>query len=376
MKVGIYIDRMDLRGGVQRVVSNLCHGWVGRGWEVHVIVESGDGTAFPVPADVRLHYLAKHHKRRGLFGIWDNFLFVRSLGRVVRSERLDAVLAVSTVANVHLAQADIPKAVVRIGSEHGYSPHFPLPFYKEWFRRRAYSELDAIVCPTKEAAGLLAQTYPSARTLCIPNWLTWPMPKGDGTTTDGFGRSGRKTFLACGRFDKLKGFSRLIKIFDSLKLLLPNWDLVIIGDGEDRPLLEAQVIDANLVGRVFFPGWVADVEAMFRTGDIFVFPSVSEGFALVLAEAMACGLPCISYDCKVGPSEIIRDGVDGILIPVGDEDAFACAMLRLAEGEAERSRLSAACPEILSRLSEDAIQPYWSQVLSFKRGDLLYEKIS
>ena len=367
MKVGIYIDRMDLRGGVQRVVSNLCHGWVRRGCEVHLIVESGEGAAFPVPADVVYHQLSKCHKRRGLKGIWDNFSYVRGLGQVVRSAKLDAVLAVSTVANIHLAQANIPRSVVRIGSEHGYSPHFPLPFHKEWFRRRAYPKLDAIVCPTKEAANLLAQTYPRARTLGIPNWLTWPLPKGDGSAGAAIGRPGRRTFLACGRFDKLKGFSRLIAMFDGLKERLPNWDLVIVGDGEDRELLESQVAQAKLGGRVFFTGWVADMESVFRSADVFVFPSVSEGFALVLAEAMACGLPCVSYDCKVGPSEIIRDGVDGLLVPVRDEAAFASAMLRLAEGETERSRLAAACPEILSRLSEDAIQPLWAQVLGYKR---------
>jgi len=98
-----------------------------------------------------------------------------------------------------------------------------------------------------------------------------------------------------------------------------------------------------------------------------VFPSVSEGFALVLAEAMACGLPCVSYDCKVGPAEIIRDGVDGVLIPVGDEAAFSAAMLRLAEDDAERMRLAKACPGILGRLSEDAIQPLWADVLGKKR---------
>jgi glycosyltransferase involved in cell wall biosynthesis len=334
---------------------------------VHLIVESGVGTAFPAPADVVHHQLSKRHKRRGLKGIWDNFSRVIALGRIVRAERLDAVLAISTVANVHLAQADIPKNVVRVGSEHGYSPHFPLSFHKEWFRRRTYPKLDAIVCPTKEAADYLAQAYPRARTLGIPNWLTWPLPKGDGSASAAMGRTGRKTFVACGRFDKLKGFSRLIMMFDGLKERLPDWDLIIVGDGEDRALLEAQVDQAKLRDRVFFPGWVADMESAFRSADVFVFPSVSEGFALVLAEAMACGLPCVSYDCKVGPAEIIRDGVDGVLVPVGDEKTFSAAMLRLATDEAERRRLAASCPAVLARLSEDAIQPLWAKVLSSKR---------
>jgi glycosyltransferase involved in cell wall biosynthesis len=109
------------------------------------------------------------------------------------------------------------------------------------------------------------------------------------------------------------------------------------------------------------------MESIFRSGDLFVFPSVSEGFALVLAEAMACGLPCISYDCKVGPAEIIRDGVDGVLVPLGDETAFSASMLRLATDDSERRRLAENCPRILERLSEAAIQPLWEKVLSAKR---------
>ena len=367
MRIGIYIDRMDLRGGAQRVVSNLCSGWVRVGWDVHLIVVSGDYPTFPIPAEVKQHRLAARHKRRGLLGVWDNWQHVRALGRVVTAEGLDAVLAVSAVANIHLAQADLPERVVRVGSEHSYPAHFPLPLYKEWFRRCAYPRLDAIVTPTSEAAEYLGQAYPRARTLGIPNWLTWPLPKGDGSASAAMGRTGRKTFIACGRFDKLKGFARLIMMFDGLKQRLPDWDLVIVGDGEDRALLEAQVDQAKIRDRVFFPGWVADMDSVFRSGDLFVFPSVSEGFALVLAEAMACGLPCISYDCKVGPAEIIRDGVDGVLVPVGDETAFSDAMLRLAMDDPERRRLAEKGPAILERLSEAAIQPLWQKVLSSKR---------
>jgi glycosyltransferase involved in cell wall biosynthesis len=334
---------------------------------VHLIVVSGTTPAFPIPAEVKQHVLAGSHKRRGLLGVWDNWQHVQELGRVVSVEGLDAVLAVSAVANIHIAQADLPGRVVRVGSEHSYPPHFPLPFYKEWFRRRAYPELDAVVTPTSEAAVYLAKAYPGARTRGIPNWLTWPLPRGDGATGGPVRRPGRQTFIACGRFDKLKGFAQLITMFDALKERLPDWDLIIVGDGEDRALLEAQVDQAKLRDRVFFPGWIADMESVFSSADIFVFPSVSEGFALVLAEAMACGLPCISYDCKVGPAEIIRDGVDGVLVPLGDETAFSAAMLRLATHDPERRRLAKNCPAILERLSEAAIQPLWEKVLTSKR---------
>lgn len=367
MKIGLYIDRVDLKGGAQRVVSNLCHGWSRRGWRVHLIIVSGGEPAFPVPPDIRIHRLSARHKRRGLLGLWDNWRHIQKLSQVIRAEHLDAVLAVSAVANIHLAFADLPLNIVRVGSEHNYSPHFPLSPFKRWFRRQAYPRLDAVVCPTKEAAATLACDCPGSRTFGIPNWLTWPLPRGEGVSSAGLRRPGRKLFLACGRFDKLKGFARLIAMFDSMKHRLPDWDLAIVGDGEDRDLLVGQVNNLGLGSRVFFPGWLSDMEGAFRTADLFVFPSVSEGFALVLAEAMASGLPCISYDCKVGPSEIIRDGEDGVLIPVGDETAFSAAMLRLADDEDVRRRMAASCPAILTRLSEDVIQPLWAKVLGSKR---------
>jgi len=167
--------------------------------------------------------------------------------------------------------------------------------------------------------------------------------------------------------DKLKGFAQLIRMFANLKNRLPAWDLLIVGDGEERARLEAQVDQSMLRQRVFFAGWVADMEAVYQSADLFLFPSVSEGFALVLAEAMACGLPCVSYDCRVGPAEIIRDGVDGVLVPLGDEKAFSDAMLRLAVDDAERTRLASRCNEIFDRLSEEAIQPLWEEVLRSNR---------
>lgn len=368
MKVGLYIDRMDYRGGAQRVVSNLCHGWIRRGWEVHLIVASGHGDSFEVPASVRRHVLSEAHKRNGLMGVWDNCMQALRLGRAIRRAGLQAVVAVSVVANVQLALAPAGGAVTKVGSEHDAPGFIKLPWYKESLRRACYPRLDALVCPTRAAADHLNSAYPGAKARGIPNWLTWPLPAGAGLappakTPD----AARKTFVSCGRLDKMKGFRELIVMFSEIKDRVPDWDLVIVGEGEDRPALEKLVRELRLGGRVSLPGWVADVGAVFRSGDLFVFPSYSEGFALVLAEAMACGLPCISYDCKVGPAEIIRHGVDGELVPDQDAAAFKAAMLRLAADEPERRRLSAACPAVLGRFSEDAIQPLWAEVLGGRR---------
>jgi hypothetical protein len=100
---------------------------------------------------------------------------MKRLGSVVRREKLDAVLSVSTVANINLAFADMPERTVRVGSEHSYLPHFPLPHYKERIRRAAYRRLDALVCPTKSSASYLRKVCPGAQPQGILNRLIWPV---------------------------------------------------------------------------------------------------------------------------------------------------------------------------------------------------------
>jgi Glycosyltransferase len=147
--------------------------------------------------------------------------------------------------------------------------------------------------------------------------------------------------IAFGRLIPRKGFVDLIKAFHLVCSQLPS-RLVFIGEGDERQRLEELVAKLHLKESVLFLGYQENPFKFIGQSRIFVLSSHREGFANVIIEAMACGAPVISTRCPSGPDEIISDGENGLLVPVGDVDALAEAILKLLKDEPLRKRLAEA----------------------------------
>lgn len=143
----------------------------------------------------------------------------------------------------------------------------------------------------------------------------------------GWLRTTTHKILAVGSLRWQKDFPTLLRAFAHARNNGLDAELVILGEGPDRPRLEALIQKLGINDCARLLGYARNPGAYFEAADLFVLSSRSEGFGNVLVEALACGLPVIATDCPNGPREILQDGALGTLVPVGDTAALSQAML-------------------------------------------------
>ena len=148
----------------------------------------------------------------------------------------------------------------------------------------------------------------------------------------------RPNFIAVGRLSDVKNYPLLIRAFARL-LKKVHCRLILLGEGEQRFLLESLVNELGLSGDVLLPGFVQNPFPYVATADCFVMSSNREGLPGALIQALACGTTVVSTNCESGPSEILENGKYGFLVPVGDEHALAEAMRHALEAPFERELL-------------------------------------
>jgi glycosyltransferase involved in cell wall biosynthesis len=229
----------------------------------------------------------------------------------------------------------------------------------KWLRRWTYAFKAQVVTQTKRAQASFPPAI-QARTTVIPNPVP-PIPQAEHTPTDVM--LAKPALVAMGSFYPQKGFDLLLKAFVRLKDRHPAWTLTILGDGPLRPQLESLRDALGLEDRVNLPGRVKNPHHVLKQADLFVLSSRWEGWPMALGEAMSCGLPVIASDCRTGPREIIRDGVDGILVPPEDVEALATVMDQLMANDSERRRLASRAVEITDRFPLEKVMGMWEEAL-------------
>ncbi|CAB3812809.1 GalNAc-alpha-(1-_4)-GalNAc-alpha-(1-_3)-diNAcBac-PP-undecaprenol alpha-1,4-N-acetyl-D-galactosaminyltransferase [Achromobacter aegrifaciens] len=356
-------------GGAERVAADLSAHWAGMGREVMVVTQaSAEGDVYTLHPKVRREVLHTAGEGGGLRGIWSNVQRVRALRRVVKSFRPDIVLGMMTTASVLSVLACAGLSCRVIATEHTHPPSQTLSGFWQRLRRLTYPRAASVVALTRGTADWLAQHVPGSKLAVIPNPVHFPLPRAEPVLTPVSG-DGRKRLLAVGRLHADKGFDLLIQAYAKLAASHPGWDLVILGEGDERRALEAQVREAGLASRIFMPGRAGNVGDWYDSADLYVLTSRFEGLSNTLLESMASGLAAVSFDCDTGPREIIREGVDGVLVrPNGDVPALCKALDAVMRNDADRVRMAQAATDVRDRFSAARVLQKWQELFDGVRG--------
>ncbi|WP_447921799.1 glycosyltransferase family 4 protein [Achromobacter aegrifaciens] len=356
-------------GGAERVAADLSAHWAGMGREVMVVTQAGtEGDAYTLHPKVRREVLHTAGEGGGLRGIWSNVQRVRALRRVVKSFRPDIVLGMMTTASVLSVLACAGLSCRVIATEHTHPPSQTLSGFWQRLRRLTYPRAASVVALTRGTADWLGQHVPGSRLAVIPNPVHFPLPRAEPVLTPVSG-DGRKRLLAVGRLHADKGFDLLIQAYAQLAASHPDWDLVILGEGEERRALQTQVREAGLESRISMPGRAGNVGDWYESADLYVLTSRFEGLSNTLLESMASGLAAVSFDCDTGPREIVREGVDGVLVrPNGDVPALGKALDAVMSNDADRQRMAQAATDVRDRFSAARVLQKWQELFDGVRG--------
>lgn len=176
------------------------------------------------------------------------------------------------------------------------------------------------------------------------------------------GNCTNKKVIAAGRLDVEKGFDILIDIWKNIAAKNPDWTLEIWGDGALRENLTKQIADNGLNNNVFLKGRTGEIQNKYIESSFYVMTSRYEGFPMVLIEAMSCGLPCISFDCRWGPGEIIEDNKNGFLVPVGNMKEMAERINTLIDSEQLRQKMSEQAKLTAEKFNLHKIMNQWDNL--------------
>lgn len=339
-------------GGAERVMSVLSNELVNEpGLEVHLVLFLYNKIDFMLDPGVKVHAVAFNYKKYSrLHFIFKSFLFLIQKFKEIKP---DAALSFGGNYNAFVILAGMLSGT-RVFISDRSRPGISHGFLADKLNRFLYRFSSGLIAQTAISANFYNTYIRQSKIRVIGNPVI---------SIDASPKARCKTILNVGRFDHEKNQHLLIAYFDELDL--DGWDLKLIGDGPKMHIAEAQYQRSLNKHAIHFVGYSMDVPDHYKASAIFAFTSTLEGFPNVLAEAMAAGCACISFDCETGPGELIEDGINGYLIPVGDHELYKQRLKALTENDAIRKMFSENAVRTMKEYSASKIS---RQYLNFMLG--------
>lgn len=353
-------------GGAERIVSYMANYWAALGHEVNIITMAEASAEDYITSDkvTRITLQLEMKSKGAVSGIINNIVRLYCLRKELKRQKPDVLISMMPSANVTAAFASIGLVNCVIGSERIYPAHGQLGRFWSLLRKHSYRLLDLLVVQTNAGADWVEKNTNAKNVIVIPNQLELPIPRFK-PIVEAKKEPGRKVILGIGRLVPQKQFEHLVRAFSSQHIAHEAYDLVILGEGGERQRLESLVNDLGLEKRVSLPGRAGNVEDWLKISDMFVLSSAVEGFPNALLEAMSHGLPCVAYDCLTGPSDIITDYVDGLLVEAGNIEKLGEKMSMLITDASLRSRLITNSANTIKKYETQVVMDKWESAILY-----------
>lgn len=353
-KIACLIPALKI-GGSERVITLLANEFASRSdLESHIIVYGSDlPSVYESAENVTVHRPAFEFDHRfRLLSTLRRLVFLR---RTIKNGQYHAVLSFGVLWNNFVMLACLGLNA-RIFLSDRSSPELQIGRLQTWLRRLLYPAAAGLLAQTACALEMARKRRLNDRISVVPNPLVMPQVASEMRR--------QNTILTVGRLVATKNHDQLIEIFASLNA--DDWKLIIVGDEDQKQKHRSHLDDlVNRLGisnRVEFAGQQSNVQSFYDRAKIFAFTSSSEGFPNVVAEALASGLPVISYDCVAGPSDLITSSENGYLVELFDKRAFRERLNELMINEEKRIQMSIKARESVTHLSVERVA---SSVLEF-----------
>lgn len=353
MKLLYITPRISGAGGLQRVLSVKTDYLIKKGYEVAILTTNADAdeVVYDFNAEISYHTI---NPGRGFFKYFNSYK--NKIRGIVETVNPDVVIICDNGLKGYLIPfilKDYPLVYERhitryVKNEQG-KPFFSKlkDRFTTLFAGYVSSKFDRFVLLTETAR----KEWSSKNLSVIPNPLWFE--------TDETSSLNNKIVLAVGRHTHQKGYDRMLDIWSSITQKYPDWKLKIYGKANPDYDVLAMAKNKGIEGSILFVEPQSDIIQAYREASLFLLTSYWEGFGMVLIEAMANGVPCIAFDCPVGPSEIIEDGYNGFLVLDGNIDEYIAKVDLLITNASLRKKMGEQALQSVSKFKMEPIMEKW-----------------
>lgn len=347
MRIAMAVHGLS-NGGAERVAALVANHYARVGHEVLFLAVYSPEKVYPLDPAVEYRYVggATQSKiKRKCQRSWN-------VCQAVREFRADVVVSFIIDEVILCAVEKVAPIVYSLRIDPGQEHNICL----RAIRYYCYSRAKKVIFQTPDARDYFSETI-RKKGVVIANPLTRDLPVWKGET-------GEKTVITACRLDEQKNLPMLISGFAKFSQSHPDWSCKIYGEGDQLEKLKAWAQSCGVADRVFFPGYAKNIHEIMASAGIFALTSDYEGLSNSMLEALAIGVPTVCTDCPPGGAALyIHDGVNGMLVPVGDSEALHQKLWQMAEDPALCQAMSENARKIRETLDVDRILKCWEDVL-------------